>query len=144
MSQRLPSRPVALHVLAALMVFQGLSGLVGCCVLVADPSGGILELPVTTLAGSPFPDFLIPGLILGSVLGVFPVIVAHGLWRGTRWAWVGSLGVSVALIVWILVEIAIIGYHADPPLQAIYGALGVAMLALTLLPSVREAPDTRY
>ena len=133
-----PTRPLALHMLAVAMLIQGLSGLAGCCVLVADPSGGILELPVTTLAGSPFPDFLIPGLILGSVLGVFPAIVAYGLWRRTRWAWIGAVGGSVALIVWILVEIAIIGYFADPPLQAIYGALGVAMLALTLAPSVRR------
>ena len=138
MSDQHPERPVALYLLIVGMVFQGLSGLAGCCVLVADPSGGILELPVTTLAGSPFPDFLIPGLILGSVLGVVPLHTAYVLWSRGRFAWHQAFGASIALIVWILVEIAIIGYFADPPLQAVYGLLGLAMLALTLLPSVRR------
>jgi membrane protein implicated in regulation of membrane protease activity len=61
------------------------------------------------------------------------------LWQRRAWAWAGALGISGALIIWIGVEIAMVGYHADPPLQLIYGSLGVVLLILTLWPSVRRS-----
>jgi hypothetical protein len=36
--------------------------------------------------------------------------------------------VGTALVTWVAVEIAIIGYSNEPPLQAIYLVLGVAIL----------------
>ena len=32
------------------------------------------------------------------------------------------------LLIWVAVEVAIIGYSNEPPLQAIYGILGVAIV----------------
>jgi len=40
--------------------------------------------------------------------------------------------VGVALLVWLAVEIAIIGFSVDPPLQPIYLLLGAAILAVGL------------
>jgi hypothetical protein len=40
--------------------------------------------------------------------------------------------VGASLVVWIAVQVAMVGYRGDPPLQAIYGGLGVAILALCL------------
>jgi hypothetical protein len=37
--------------------------------------------------------------------------------------------VGAALLIWVAVEIAIIGYSNEPPLQAIYLVLGVAITA---------------
>ncbi len=34
-----------------------------------------MGIPIEWLAGSPFGDYLVPGLILGLVLGVFPVVI---------------------------------------------------------------------
>jgi membrane protein implicated in regulation of membrane protease activity len=45
--------------------------------------------------------------------------------------------VGVALVIWIGVEILMIGYQAQPPLQLIYGTVGVVMLILLLLASVK-------
>jgi len=50
----------------------------------------------------------------------------------------GSLLVSVALIIWIGVEIWMVGYHTEPPLQLIYGLLGLILLVLVLMASVRN------
>lgn len=105
--------------------------------LVADPSGSLLQMPRSLLEGSPFDDYLIPGLVLFLVLGVFPFIVLYGLWQRLPWAWPAALVVGIALVVWIGVEVLMIGYHAEPPLQLVYGLLGVVLLALVLLPSVR-------
>jgi hypothetical protein len=41
------------------------------------------------------------------------------------------------LVVWIIVEVLVIGYQTDPPLQLVYGLVGVAILALVSLSSVR-------
>jgi hypothetical protein len=89
-------------------------------------------MPISMLAGSPFDDFLLPGLILLLVLGIVPLCVSWGLWRPRPWAWHGSVFVGASLVVWIAVQVAMVGYRGDPPLQAIYGGLGVAILALCL------------
>ncbi len=121
------------HLLAVCVLLQGLSGIAGGVGLTLDPTGKSLQIPIEWLAGSPFSDFLVPGLILGLVLGVFPVVIAVGLWMRKRWAGWGSVLVGLGLIIWILVEVLIIGYQPEPPLQAIYGTLGVVILALSLL-----------
>jgi hypothetical protein len=66
------------------------------------------------------------------------MVVFYGLWKRSNWAWMGALTVSVALIIWIGVEIWMIGYHSEPPLQLVYGLLGVILLILTFLPTVRH------
>lgn len=40
---------------------------------------------------------------------------------------VAAFSVGVALLIWVAVEIAIIGYSNEPPPQAIYLTLGVAI-----------------
>ncbi len=118
-----------------LILFQGISGLFGGIALVVDPTGELLYMPISMLDGSPFENFLVPGIILLSILGIFPIIVFYGLWKRLNWAWTGALIVSAALIIWISVEIWMLGYYSEPPLQLIYGLLGVILLILTLLSS---------
>ena len=132
------SRPVSVIILFILILFQALSGIAGGIGLVSDPSGESIGIPVSWLDGSPFSDYMIPGLILLFVLGVFPLIVFYGLLKKFRYSWSGSLLIAFGLIIWIGVEILIIGYQAKPPLQLIYGSLGLILLILTLLPSVRN------
>jgi len=42
------------------------------------------------------------------------------------------------LVIWIAVEILVIGYHPVPPLQLIYGLLGFIIIALLLIPALRK------
>jgi len=132
------SRPITVYLLVAALLFQGLSGVAGGIGLILDPSGRSLQLPLNWLEGSPFSDYLIPGWILLLVLGIFPLIVFYGLWRRQYWGWLGALLVGLALIIWIAVEILIIGYQPQPPLQLIYGTLGLIILILALLPGVQR------
>jgi uncharacterized BrkB/YihY/UPF0761 family membrane protein len=128
----------SLYLLIGLILFQGISGLFGGFALIIDQTGELLQMPLSMLEGSPFDTFLIPGIILLTVLGIFPMVVFYGLWKRSNWAWMGALTVSVALIIWIGVEIWMIGYHSEPPLQLVYGLLGVILLILTFIPSVRH------
>ena len=131
-------RTMTTRVLVVLLAIQGLSGLVGGFGLIADPSGGAVRLPAEWLRGSPFEDYLVPGLILFTALGVAPLVVARGVWRASPWSRVGALLVGLALLVWIGVQILVVGYRAEPPLQAAYGLLGVLITVLAALPPVRR------
>ena len=113
--------------LLVLEVVLSLGALGGGLVLILAPRGEIMPLPLSALAGSPFDTYLAPGLILFSVLGLGPLIAARMAWLRHPFAPVAAFIVGVALLIWVAVEIAIIGYSNEPPLQAIYLALGAAI-----------------
>lgn len=124
------TRSLSLYVLMFLVLFQGISGVSGGGTLMLDPSGSTIQLPLKLLSGTPFHTYLIPGFILLTVLGIFPLIVLYGLWNLQGWSITGALLVGVFLIIWILVEITMVGYISQPPLQLIYGIIGVVILLL--------------
>jgi hypothetical protein len=93
----------------------------------AGPNGEILPLPVSALAGSPFADYFAPGAILFVFLGIGPLGAAVLAWRRHPVAPLLALAVGSALLIWLVVQIAIVGYANDPPLQALYLGLGVVI-----------------
>jgi peptidoglycan/LPS O-acetylase OafA/YrhL len=131
-------KSISVIILMVSVLFQALSGLGGGIFLIADPTGETLNLPLSFLRDSPFTDYLIPGIILFTVLGVYPLIVSAGLWKRKYWGWLGSILLGIALLIWIFVEIIMIGYQSEPPLQLIYGILGIVILFLALLPSAKN------
>lgn len=132
-----------IKVLISCIIIQAISGLAGGIALVSDPTGASLGIPQEWLSNSPFNDYLIPGVILFSVLGIFPAFVSVGLWKEKHWGWLGSLSLGIALIIWIIVEIIIIGYQSNPPLQLIYGILGIIILLVTSLSRVKRFYSSR-
>jgi hypothetical protein len=119
--------------------------------LLADPSGANLEIPNAYLRDSPFDDYRVPGAILFGVLGIGPLLAVYGIWRRPQWrwanalnpskkmhwAWSASVTVGAALIVWIAIQVAVIGYASL--LQPLYGILGLLILILSLHRSTRRA-----
>jgi hypothetical protein len=120
---------------AASLVLEGVLSigvLAGGLVLIVAPRGEIMPLPVSALAGSPFDTYLGPGLILFTVLGLGPLVAAGLAWRRHPLAPLAAFVVGAALLIWVGVEIEIIGYSNEPPLQAIYLALGAVITAVAL------------
>jgi hypothetical protein len=144
LQQSREAKPASVYLLIALLLLLAVGALYGGAALIADPAGGLLGMPLALLAGSPFRDYLLPGIILFGLLGVFPIAVALGLWFRPGWgwlrrfgihaAWLAALGVGAALIVWILVQMTILRFFLQPVLLV----QGIAIIGVSLLPGVRR------
>lgn len=96
----------SLHPILASSV--AIAALLGGGALVLDPSGGGLGLPVSALEHTPFPGFLIPGLLLTFVVGGSQLAAALAPLRGRG---VGLVGTGIAggiLVGWILIQIVLL------------------------------------
>jgi hypothetical protein len=103
----------------------------GGIALMAGPRGQILPLPVSSLSGSPFADYFWPGVVLFVAIGVFPLAAAALSLRRHPAAPAIAIATGVSLLGWLAVEIAIIGYSSNPPLQPFYLVLGVVICAVS-------------
>jgi len=115
-----------------LEVLLGVGALGGGGALMLGPRGEIMPLPLSALKGSPFDTYFVPGLILFGVLGLGSLAAALLVWLRHPLAPVATTVVGVVLLIWIAVEIAIIGYSNDPPLQPIYLLLGAVITVVGL------------
>ena len=97
--------------LVALLAFWGVGAIGGGAFLASAPDGSNIGFELDLLEGTPFPDFLIPGLILFS-LGVAAVALAVVLGRAVhrqaapRWMRTVLILTAVGINAWILGEIA--------------------------------------
>ena len=116
--------------LGAIQAFIGLGALGGGFMLVRDPSGSALELPMSLLEGSPFPDFLIPGMFLLAVNGVGSMIGAGLSFTRRRYAQEIAIVLGAILVAWIVIQVVIISsFHW---LHVLYFILGVVELGIGL------------
>jgi hypothetical protein len=92
----------------SLLALLGLGALAGGAALVAQPDGSVMHFDTTLLAGSPFSDFLVPGLILGGLFGIGSLVVAAMGLAHARPAPFLAFAIGCAQMVWIVVELAII------------------------------------
>jgi hypothetical protein len=140
-------RPAAVVVTTAgILVFLGISAIGGGIAMGLD----IWPPPREWLADIPVIDsWLVPGLVLGVGFGAGSVVAAYGMltrpqwaWLGfaerlTRhhWSWIATMALGAGQIAWITIELIYIPFSV---LQVIYGAIGVALLALPWHPAVRR------
>ena len=115
--------------LGILQVLIGIGAIPAGLLLVIDPSGEIMSMPLDILAGSPFPNFLVPGIFLLAVNGIGNIIGAVLTFRRHRWTGLVAMGLGAFLVAWIIIQVWIV----KPPihwLQALYFVLGLVELAL--------------
>ena len=98
--------------------------------LVRDPSGSALGVPLNLLEGSPFPDFLIPGMFLLAVNGVGSMIGAGLSFTRRRYAQELAIVLGAILVAWIVIQVIIILSFSW--LHVLYFILGVVELGIGL------------
>ena len=100
------------------------------------PAGGVgmagngVGFPMSYLDNSPFTSFLVPALILGVVVGGTQLAGVIGLLAGRRWGLLLSVVAGFGMLIWIFVELAIIGEYSV--LQTVYFAHGGLELIFVL------------
>ena len=142
-------RPLTLWPLLVVLLFLASGGLYGGIAMLTDPAGGSLGL-TDVLPLLPVSNYILPGLFLLIVMGLTPLVLTYGLltrpnwnwaatlsrWSAHHWAWIGTLGLGVTLVIWLIVQGLLIGFGA--PIQCITAADGLLIILLTLLPSLRR------
>ncbi len=141
--------PILAIILILLQFFLGIGAMFGGGALMLAPDGSLLGMPLSVMEGAPFANFFIPGLVLFTFVGLFPLCVAYSLWKlpswrwpnainpfkRAHWSWAGSLAAGAITVIWIVVELIWVPYAA---IHGVYLAWGALILLLTLLPIVRK------
>jgi hypothetical protein len=111
-----------------LQVFIGVGAVASGALLVIAPDGRAMQMPLDMLSGSPFGSFLIPGLILFLVHGVGNIVSAILCFRMRRIAAFSGMLFGFALIIWIYVQVTMIG--GGHWLQYLYFVFGLVLVIL--------------
>ena len=119
---------VVRYLLGGLLTFGALNAFGGGYYGLSGAEG----VPVELLEGSPFESYFVPSLILFVVVGGSFLFAAIVVFAGSPIARISALGAGAIVLVWIVVQVGIIGHVSWlQPVTAIAGLL-VLLLAWRL------------
>lgn len=123
----------------ALHAIVGIGGMAGGLAAILNPEAP-MGAPVEMLKNSPFSNFLIPGIILFTVIGVGNVISAAII--PFKWRFQGYLSsvFSWALVIWIVVQCIMINSVMFPHVLFFIIGLVEAVLSMIILFKQRLFP----
>lgn len=133
-----------------LLIFLGVGGFAGGAALLLGPDGHIMGFSPDLLKTTPFNNYFIPGLLLFIFVGIYPFFTAYCLYnrpdwhlpaqlnpfKKMHWVWTACLLAGAAVSVWIIVQMAFLGYISK--LQPLYFFFGLVIIMITLLTNVRH------
>ncbi|HEY6062739.1 MAG TPA: hypothetical protein VIV35_03965 [Chitinophagaceae bacterium] len=115
-------------ILFILVSFIAITATLSGLLMISDPGGGILNLPLSLLDNTPFKDYRIPGILLTIMVGgVNLIALFFNMQRHPsryNWAMAGGFMISV----WILVQLLLV--QAAHWLHFIY--LGIGLLIILI------------
>lgn len=122
--------------LASIEVLIGLTALGGGAAVVTGAFGFAQWLPVSWLAGTPFADYTVPGLVLFVVIGGGMLLAATTIFIQREWTVLLSAAMGLVMVGFEAVEAAIIDRNPDavvPPTviqQALMAGLGLLVFGV--------------
>ncbi len=141
-------KPAGLRALIVVQLVMTAIAIPSGLVLLADPTGSVVggALVLQRLKATiPFiNDFTLVGLWLLVVYGISPVLLVLNLLRNRRWAWLLTIVLGGVEISWIVVELFFFYSLGFNPMYPLIGSIGIATLALALLPSLRKYYSTSH
>jgi len=140
-------QPFFLYLLLVLQLFLGICAFAGGSLLILKPDGSLLGMQSGWLNHSPFHNYIIPGLILFTFSGLFPLFTFVGLllrpdWKWAdafniyhtmHWSWTYSFYSGIVIIVWITAQLILTQFFW---LQPIILFTGVFIIICTMVPAV--------
>jgi hypothetical protein len=118
---------VGRRALVTLELVTGAAGLAGGVLLAAAPEGSLLRADPAVLAGTPFSDWRVPGVLLAGLVGGGFLLAGWWQWRGHRYARELSMAAGAGLVCFEAAELGWIGFQ---PLEAVFAAVGVSIIGL--------------
>ncbi|MGL4649421.1 MAG: hypothetical protein ACRC1H_08425 [Caldilineaceae bacterium] len=151
------TRPWSLWLATAALLFLAIGALPAGFLLMTAPHGNPMGMPAALIEGTPFGalgGWLIPGIVLFTMVGLGCLFLTYALhllptwpWlqrlnpiKGQHWAWTLLVVEGAAIMIWILVQIALIPYSA---LQPTVFVLGLSLVLLAFAPSLRRRTATQ-
>jgi hypothetical protein len=123
-----------------LLFFLGLSALPAAIVILSDPSGINIGMPLDLLDHTPFQDFLIPAILLGLFNGVMSLLFAILVLRKhPLQSWM-ILFQGATLAVWLTVEVFMKIYYTFLTLP--YYVVAILLLACGIRMRLAESNQT--
>lgn len=121
-----------------ILFFSSVSALFGGTALIIDPSGKLLQMPLGFINQTIFGNYLVPGIILVTFIGISCIIVAIISMRKSAGFPLALMYQGIVLIIWILVEYLIIRQFMF--LQIVYFTAGavLVLLGLYLRPQAKQ------
>ena len=117
----------ARRTLVILELGTGSAALAGGVLLAAAPDGSLLQADPRVLAGSPFPDWRAPGVLLATLVGGGFLLAGWWQLADRRHARELSVLAGAGLIAFEAAELGWIGFQ---PLEAAFALVGAGVIAL--------------
>jgi len=118
-------------VLALLQIFIAIGALPAGYAMITDPTGKSLGMTTDMLAGSHFQNFLVPGIYLFTVNGVFHLLAGILSILKKKYTWLFGLALGFALLVWITVQVFSVNMSSF--LQPMFFIIGITEIFLSLV-----------
>ena len=122
-----------LRILAAGILFiLGVLGTLGGIALIIEPSGGRLGLEIAQLSSSPFKNYLVPGILLLTVIGLDSLILAYFTYSNFAFSAPLMIIQGVVLLLWLTIEYSLGFSYPTAQLPAVFLGVGLILLGIRL------------
>ncbi len=142
-------RPLEIYILCVLILFLSAGAIYGGGSMIISPDGTLLKMDSSWLDLIPFPNYLIPGIILFMFLGIFPLVSLFGLfykkelqlfsalniYSDKHWGWTFTLYTGIISNIWIIVQQMMAEYFI---LQSIIAGVGILIVIFSLTPRTQR------
>jgi predicted small integral membrane protein len=128
------AKPSAIYGLIVLELIIAILGIASGFGLLSDPSGKAMGLDVVK-DKIPFQNLTLLGLWFIGPYGVLPASLAFGFWTGKHWAWKSSLYLAIIEVIWVLVQIPMVGLSI---MQGVIGFIALLTIYFLYRPSVKN------
>lgn len=146
LAERRGHRLVAVWATIGVLTFLGATAVAGGVAMLSGttpPDDWLDRIPVID-------SWVVPGVVLGVGFGFGSLLTVYGIarrpgWRWPRfterlarrhWSWLATILIGLGHLVWITLELVYLPQQSV--LQAVYGAVGVALVLLPLHPVMRR------